>query len=103
MQGEELFEEVRRRLLTALQPTRIIVFGSRVRGTALPDSDLDLLVVEPGGGTLGERGVRVGAALGRLGVPVDLVVYTPAEFEEQRRYRSSIAAIAEREGRVLHG
>ncbi len=36
-------------------------------------------------------------------VPIDLVVYTPEEHARLRTWRSSIAGIADREGRVLHG
>ena len=98
---DELFAEVVRRL-GAIDPVKVIAFGSRVRGDAGRQSDLDLVVVEAGGGTLGERGVRVRGALGDVGVPIDLVVYTPEEYERLRGWRSSIASIADREGIVLH-
>ena len=99
---EQLFARVTERLVAAIRPEKIIAFGSRAKGDARPDSDLDLLVVEDRGGSLGERGVRVRRALGGLGVPLDLIVQTPTEFEQMRRWRSSISAIAEREGRVLY-
>ena len=35
------------RLVTAAQPTRIILFGSRARGDADDRSDVDLLVIKP--------------------------------------------------------
>ena len=35
------------RIVAACQPTSILVFGSRTRGEAVIDSDLDLLVVLP--------------------------------------------------------
>jgi len=38
-------ELLRDRLLSALAPRRIILFGSRARGTAQPASDYDILVV----------------------------------------------------------
>ena len=36
---------LRDRLVAALLPRRIILFGSRARGTAKADSDYDLLIV----------------------------------------------------------
>ena len=43
-------------IVEAADPERVILFGSRARGDAGPDSDVDLVVVEaepfgPGGGT----------------------------------------------------
>jgi len=36
-----------------------------------------------------------------LRVPMDIVVYTPDEFARLRHWKSSVAGIADREGRVL--
>jgi predicted nucleotidyltransferase len=104
--GEDpLLEEVRRRLLAALDPPpdRIVAFGSRARGDARTDSDLDLIVVLRGGGSPGQRGVLVRRPLRDLDVAMDILVYTPEEYARYRTYPSSVVRIAEREGIVLHG
>jgi len=41
-------EELIQRLVEALGPERIYLFGSRARGDGGPDSDYDLMVVVPG-------------------------------------------------------
>jgi len=46
---DDLLQEVLRRILEVGSPLRIILFGSRARGQARPDSDLDLLVIEESG------------------------------------------------------
>lgn len=38
--------EIIRRIVAAIDPDRIILFGSRARGDARPDSDYDLLVIK---------------------------------------------------------
>ena len=38
-----------RRVVEEVAPLRVVLFGSRARGTARPDSDVDLLVVVPDG------------------------------------------------------
>src|ERR1044072_9541241 len=47
MTNESLIKEAGRRLATAAPGAKVILFGSRARGKARPDSDLDLLVIEP--------------------------------------------------------
>jgi uncharacterized protein len=43
---EELLQEVVQRILSVGSPEKIVLFGSRARGQARPDSDLDLLIIE---------------------------------------------------------
>lgn len=47
MTDEALVAEAGRRLAAAAPDAKVIVFGSRATGEAHPDSDLDLLVIEP--------------------------------------------------------
>ena len=42
---ENLLQEIVRRLVEAVDPARIILFGSRARGEAGPDSDFDVCLV----------------------------------------------------------
>lgn len=44
---EAVLDEIVRRVVEAVHPDKIILFGSHARGDAGPDSDLDLLVVTP--------------------------------------------------------
>lgn len=46
---EEKVQELVRRIVEAVQPLRIILFGSAARGDMTPDSDADVLVVMPEG------------------------------------------------------
>jgi predicted nucleotidyltransferase len=103
MDSEALLLEVRDRLVKALHPDRIVVFGSWARGDAKPDSDLDLMVVAAVRGSLGDRTLVVRGPLLDLPVPMDIVVYTPEEYARLRHWKSSVAGIADREGRVLYG
>ena len=44
--GEDLIQEIVRRILTVADPEKIILFGSAATGNMTRDSDIDLLVVE---------------------------------------------------------
>ena len=63
-------------LRTHYVPQRVILFGSLAEGRLHPDSDLDLVVGMPSSRPFLERF--------RPRVGMDLLVYTPEEFEEIR-------------------
>ncbi|MBI4637937.1 MAG: nucleotidyltransferase domain-containing protein [Candidatus Rokubacteria bacterium] len=89
------------RLRRRYRPELVVVFGSRARGDALAESDLDLLVVAERfeGVPFVERASRLLADLD-LPFGADLLCYTPAEFARKRRERG-IVSLALEEGRAL--
>ncbi|WP_305044999.1 nucleotidyltransferase domain-containing protein [Geoalkalibacter sp.] len=75
-------EELLARLRAALARHDVVaawLIGSCARGDARPWSDIDLILVCETALPFVER-PRLFAALDDLGVPVDLLVYTPEEF-----------------------
>ena len=65
------------------RPLRVVVFGSVARGEATEQSDLDLLVVVPDGVRRRETAQRLYVDVPRHGVPIDIVVATPALLEQR--------------------
>lgn len=53
-------EEIKRLLVAAVHPSRLVLFGSHARGEPQPDSDLDILVVLPSSTATGAPFVRSG-------------------------------------------
>jgi predicted nucleotidyltransferase len=45
----QILNDLVRRIVEVVQPQRIILFGSAVRGDMRPDSDIDILVAVPDG------------------------------------------------------
>jgi predicted nucleotidyltransferase len=90
------------RLVEALDPERIILFGSRARGDHQSDSDLDLLIVAESGEPRHRRAVRAYRALRGLGVPKDVLWFTPHELDEWSGVKNHVVHRALSEGRVLY-
>ena len=99
-----LLDEAVRRLVSALRPDRVYLYGSRARGDAHEDSDFDLMVVVPYAVThsyvLEQQAL---AALWPLALPVDVVVMDSQRFEAQRPVAASLPATVVREGQLLYG
>ena len=89
------------RIVAAVQPQRIILFGSAARGQMREDSDIDLLVVKAGDYHHIELAQQIYAALGPRSVPVDITVVTPEEVERYRDEPALVLYAALREGKVV--
>ena len=95
-------DQIVRKIADALHPRRIVLFGSRARGDARPDSDIDLMVEMESTERPIERTARAYQATYPAGWPLDLVVFTPEEIEASRSHRYSFVTTIEAEGKVLY-
>ncbi len=101
----DLVQQIVERIVKTCDPEKIVLFGSRARGTHRPDSDIDLLVVvdkpiEP----RSHRSVPINSALSdlSLGVDKEVIVRTPEEIAEWAGASLAIETKAMREGKVLY-
>jgi predicted nucleotidyltransferase len=102
MTNESLIDEAGRRLAAAAPGAKVILFGSRARGKARPDSDLDLLVIEPD--EVAKRRAetaRLRRELRGLEVALDVIVVSAKHAEEWGHFKGSMLNEALSEGRVL--
>ncbi len=98
----EVLEELVRRLVEAVHPTRIILFGSAARGEMREDSDLDVMVVVPDGVSQKEGWNRAYSGLRRFGIATDLVVVSEGILA---KYGNSLGLVYEqalRDGKELY-
>ncbi len=101
--GREVIEEAGRRLNAAAPDADIILFGSHAWGEAQPDSDLDLLVIEPDFARRGDEYGRLRKELRGLGVAIDLIIYRRREAEAWGVVPGSLLHRVLGEGRFLYG
>ena len=90
------------RLVAAAHPKQIILFGSRARGDADANSDVDLLIVKENVTNRYEELVELDRSLAGLTIPVDILLVSEAEFEERAAQPGTVEHVARDEGRVLY-
>ncbi len=90
------------RLVGRFNPDQIILFGSQARGTAAPDSDVDLLVIMPVNGSKRAKQLEMRLALHDIAIAKDIILATPDEVARRRDIVGTIIRPALREGRVLY-
>jgi predicted nucleotidyltransferase len=79
----ELVQRTLERLIRAFSPERIVLFGSYAKGTIHAGSDVDLLVIASLPGNRDQHQKRARQLGAGCFPPVDIVLATPADFEER--------------------
>jgi len=90
------------RLVRRYRPDKIILFGSAAAGTAVPDSDIDLLIIKQTDDGYFDRLGKVRRLLDTW-QPLDIFVLTPLELEKvvtENRY--FIVEEILKKGRVIY-
>jgi len=102
MRTDRLLDEIVDRIRRVLGPERIVLFGSRARGEARPDSDYDFLVITESGEPRYRRAAPAYTALADLPVEVEVMVYTPSEVDDWQNVPQAFVTTALREGKVVY-
>ena len=99
---ESTILEIVRRVLTAAQPDRIILFGSAATGQMTRDSDIDLLILENSPVDPNDEAIRLQLVLQDLGYPFDVIVMATERFDESKSVIGGLAYPANKYGRVIY-
>jgi len=100
--SEDLLSEAVGRILAVGKPRCIVLFGSRARGDAGPESDVDLLIVEDSTLPRYKRAIPYLRALTGVFPEKDVVVWTPEEVRAWEQVPNAFITTALREGRTLY-
>ena len=95
-------EQVVDRIVNAVHPLRIIVFGSAARGELASGSDLDLMVVVPDGSHRRHTAQQLYMQMTGILTPVDLVVVTVSDLERYSDVPGFVYREALRDGKVVY-
>ena len=86
----------------ALGPVAAWLVGSRARGNAVPESDIDVIIVARTDRPFIDRCRDYLPAILAAGVGVDLLVYTPDEFERMRTEEQPFLSHAMKSAKPIH-
>ena len=98
----EKIDEIVERIVEAVHPHRIYLFGSWAKGTAKKDSDIDLLIVADMEGPRHKRSLSIHRLFPTRDFGMDVFVFKPEEFERQKVLANSISSIVSKEGKILY-
>ncbi len=102
MIAPETLQEVVQRIVTAANPSRIILFGSYGRGDADAGSDLDLMVIKPEVSDQYAEMIYLHEVVGNVGPGVDILVYSEKEFERRSQVPGTVLYWARKQGNTLY-
>lgn len=102
MTDDQILQEAIRRIRDGFQPSKLILFGSRARADARPDSDFDFVVLFDEQVDVHELAGRIRLALRDLPASFDILVRVAAEWQRWARVPVTLQHRIEREGRTVY-
>lgn len=102
MDIEIYLKEAVRRIIECFNPEKIILFGSYAYGQPTKDSDIDLMVIMKTQEMPHKRAVPIRRILKDIGIPKDIIVKTPEEFDRFKNIIGTIIYPAAHKGKLLY-
>jgi predicted nucleotidyltransferase len=97
-----LVQEIVKRIVDAVRPDQIVLFGSYAYGIPDKESDIDILVIMETDRPRHKRSVILNKVLAGLLIPKDLVVYTPEEVAEWKDVPQAFITQILKKGVILY-
>ncbi len=83
-------------------PKKIYLFGSHAKGTARPESDLDLLIIAEMPGPKNKRSLAIRRLFPKRDFSLDVFVYHEDEYNEEVGIANTLATTVAREGKIIY-
>jgi len=90
-QKQKIYKSIQERLVPALNPRAIYIFGSFARDEERKYSDIDVLIEQETPLSMPKRATAAYKYLRGMQIPFDILVYTPRELCERVKDKYSVA------------
>lgn len=90
------------KIATNINPDKIYLFGSYSLGQANEDSDIDLLIIKDTIEPKYKRSIEIQRLLIGTKLPVDIIVYTSDEFENEKLNKYSFVNSAIKGAQLMY-
>jgi predicted nucleotidyltransferase len=100
---DKTLNKIVEKILEIIIPDKIILFGSRARGTAHEDSDYDILIIKSGIENKREIAKKLYRNMLGTNASVDFVIENPETIEKYKDYSGFIYKFILKEGKVIYG
>lgn len=94
--------EIVKKIASGYNPEKIILFGSYASGTAAENSDIDLFVIKDSELPRPQRAVQLRKMLLGSQVPMDIIVYTPNEVNNEKDEKYSFVYEVLNSGKTVY-
>ena len=102
LRSDPTIRDLIERIVNAVHPLRIILFGSAARGDDHAHSDLDVLVIVPDRMPMGQAEDAMYRCMWGFGIPVDLIAITEEQLREQRDKLNLVVHSAVKDGQGIY-
>ncbi|QEN03366.1 nucleotidyltransferase domain-containing protein [Thiospirochaeta perfilievii] len=102
---DKKLEKIRDIIIEAVHPDKIILFGSRARGTNRDDSDYDIFILKSGieNERVVTRAVNKALFRGHIYDEIDLIAANPEKFEKHKDNRYLVYKDINDQGVAIYG
>ena len=95
-------KEIVSKIANNFNPDKIILFGSYAKNKQDQGSDLDLLIIRDTTLPTYKRAIDIRLSLIGTKIPIDILVYTNSEFEQEKNDKYSFLYSALKNSKVLY-
>ncbi len=99
---EQTVNRVLKKIISHLHPLKIILFGSYVKSETKNPNDLDILIVMKSNVPAHKRAAKVKMLFNPSPCPMDVIIYTPEEFNKWRGTANHIITEAIHNGKIVY-
>jgi predicted nucleotidyltransferase len=103
MRGYETrIPEIKEKIVREINPEKVILFGSYAWGKPTEDSDVDLFIIQKSNEPRRQRQMTLRKRLFNIGIPMDIIIYTPEELKKRMDIRDVFMRKILRDGKILY-